>query len=192
MTRSALCLALALLAGGCSSTSQGAALRAPAPFPAELLRYFDDAVDYIENPEELGGRLAADWRTQIEQLSRESELVMPVRVETISEGTEANAAAAYTLTAVASGPAVKGTVPRDRHVSLRASEGSTGFNTVRNNIARVQSREYLLFARGYTDEDGQARLHWHLSPLTPHLLQRVRETTGYNDPNSGVTVIRQQ
>jgi len=191
MSRSVHALALALLLGACSSTTQGTA-RPTLPFPAELARYFDDSVDYIENPEELGGRLASDWRTQIDSLARESEVIAPVRVETVSEGTEVNSAAAYTLTAAATGAAVKGELPRDRRMSLRVSEGATGFQTVRNNITRIQSREYLLFARYYTDEDGAQRVHWHLSPNTPRLLQRVRDAIGVADPNTNERVIRQQ
>jgi hypothetical protein len=137
MTRPALALS-ALLLAACASSGASRGAPTTQPLSAENARFFDDAVDYIENPEDLGGRLASDWRTQIDHLARESELIMPVRVETVSEGTEANSAAAYTLTAVATGPAVKGQVPRDRHVSLRVTEGSTGFHTVRNNITRVQ------------------------------------------------------
>lgn len=191
MTRSVHGLVLALLLGACSST-RGASARPTLPFPAELARYFDDAVDYIENPEELGGRLASDWRTQIDNLARESEVIVPVHVETVSEGSEANAASAYTLTAAAVGATLKGELPRDRRMSLRVSEGATGFQTVRNNITRIQSREYLLFARYYTDEDGATRVHWHLSPNTPRLLQRVRDAIGAQDPNATETVIRQQ
>jgi hypothetical protein len=191
MTRSAFALSALLLA---SCASGGASRGAPTtqPFSAENARFFDDAVDYIENPEDLGGRLAADWRMQIDHLARESELIVPVRIETVSEGTEANSAAAYTLTAVATGPAVKGQVPRDRHVALRVTEGSTGFHTVRNNITRVQAREYLLFARYQTDDEGQVRARWHLSPNTPRLLERVRDAVGYSDPSANERVIQSQ
>lgn len=190
MSRTVVLLSLSLLSA-CAGTSRRAA-PVTAPFTAEHARFFDDAVDYIENPEELGGRLASDWREQIDHLSRESELILPVRVETVSEGTEANSAAAYTLTAVAAGAAVKGEVPRDRHVSLRVTEGSSGFHTVRNNITRIQAREYLLFARNHADDEGQVRPRWHLSPNTPRLLQRVRDAVGTRDGNTGVRVIPQQ
>lgn len=189
MSRSALSLAFALIAA-CSGTSANRAAPNTAPFSTENARFFDDAVDYIENPEDLGGRLASDWREQIDHLSRESELIVPVRVETVSEGTEATSSAAYTLTAVATGAAVKGTIPSDRHVSLRVTEGSNGFHTVRNNITRVQSREYILFARNHTDDEGQVRPRWHLSPNTPRLLQRVRDAVGYTDPNGTDRVIQ--
>ena len=59
-------------------------------------------------------------------------------------------------------------------------------------LKRIQSREYLLFARYYTDEDGAQRVHWHLSPNTPRLLQRVRDAIGVADPNTNERVIRQQ
>ena len=42
------------------------------------------------------------------------------------------------------------------------------------------------------DEDGAQRVHWHLSPNTPRLLQRVRDAIGVADPNTNERVIRQQ
>jgi hypothetical protein len=72
------------------------------------------------------------------------------------------------------------------------TEGSTGFHTVRNNITRVQAREYLLFARYHTDDEGQVRARWHLSPNTPRLLERVRDAVGYSDPNANERVIQSQ
>lgn len=190
MTRPLLALVVALAA--CASTSPTGVMRPTAPFSAELARYFDDAVDYIENPEELGGRLASDWRNQIDRLSRDSDLIVPVRIETVSEGVEASAAASYTLTAAAAGPIVKGELPRDQRISLRVSEGATGFQTVRNNITRVQSREFLLFARFHTDEEGTVRPRWHLSPNTPRLRERVRDSIGSSDPGGTETIIRQR
>lgn len=195
MTRSAfamsLPLSLALLAGACSSTT-GRGTVETAPFTAENARFFDDAVDYIENPEDLGGRLASDWRAQIDHLSRESDFIVPVRVETVSEGTEANSSSSFTLTAVGTGEALKGRIGGDRRVSLRVTEGSVGFQTVRNNIARVQSREYLLFARNHTDAEGAVRPRWHLSPHTPRLVERVRDTVGSPDSSGSERVIRQR
>lgn len=190
MTRPLVALCFTLAVGACASPRAQTTVET-APFTAENARFFDDAVDYIENPEELGGRVAVDWRTQIDHLSAESEVIVPVRIETVSEGSEANSASAYTLTAVGTGAALKGRLPGDRRLSLRVNQGSTGFQTVRNNIARVQSREYLLFARRHTDAEGQVRFRWHLSPNTPRLLERVRDTVG--TPESGnERIIRQR
>lgn len=184
-------LALALVVLGCASSGAGNAARETQPFPQSLARFFDDGVDYVENVESLGGRVAADWRRQIDTLTRESELIVPVRVETVTSGADATSMGSYRLTAVASGQPLRGDRPEGGRVELRVVEGEPGFNSVRSNVPRLQAREYVLFARWYTDEDGAVRAHWHLTPRTEGVLQRVRDAVGYIDPNAPrQTVIR--
>ncbi len=189
--RAPLTLALALVALGCASSGAANAARETRPFPQTLARFFDDGVDYVESVEELGGRVAADWRRQIDTLTQESDLIVPVRVETVTSGADATSMGSFRLTAVASGPPLHGARPEGGRVELRVVEGEPGFNSVRSNVPRLQSREYILFARWYTDEDGAARPHWHLTPRTEGVVQRVRDAQGYVDPNAPrQTVIR--
>ena len=52
----------AALAGGCATSGANGAGVTVRPFPSELSRFFDDAADFIEDVDALGGRVAADWR----------------------------------------------------------------------------------------------------------------------------------
>lgn len=186
---SAFVLGAALL-GGCATTSNTPTITT-RPFTPELARYFDDAADYIEDVDALGGRVAADWRRQVRGLASESDLIVPVRIETVTLGDDNASTRAFRLTAAATRDPIVGTLPADRRVDLRVTEGEVGFNGVHQNEQRLQSRTYLLFARWYDDE-GTPRAHWHLSPETPALIQRVRESTGVVDPNAPrETTIRQ-
>jgi heme-degrading monooxygenase HmoA len=182
---------LAALSSGCAATASNGAGVATRPFTPELAPLFDDAADFIEDVDALGGRIAADWRRQVRGLSLESDLIVAVRVETVTLGDDNSTSRAYRLTAVATRDPIHGVLPPDRRVDLRVSEGDLGFNAIHQNEQRLQSRSYILFARWY-DAEGTARAHWHLSPETEALTRRVREVTGINDPSAPrETVVRQ-
>lgn len=189
-----LCLLTVALLGCSASTSNGP--EPSSPFTEQDARLFDDSVDYAENVQDLGGRVANQWRRQVDGLSHGADLIALVRVETVNSGHEPNGASLYRLDAVAAtvpnvtNP-IKGALPNDHRVELRVSEGAAGFNQVRGNESRLQSAVYVLWARWYRDTDNTVRAHWHLSPNNPQLLARVREAIGYVDPNAPrETVIR--
>ncbi len=182
--RLSLVLALALGGVACSSSSANSRRVVAAPFTPELAAFFDDSVDYVENVEDLGGRVASDWRRQIDGLARNADIIVVVRVETVTAGAESTSSGSYRLTTVATRSPMKGTLPDDRRVDLFVSEGEVGYNTVRNSATRLQSREWLLFVRWYDDVDGRVRPHWHLTPSTPAALQRAQDAIGYVDPNA--------
>ncbi len=191
MNRLSAFVLLAALCGGCASTgSQGAGVTT-RPFTPELGRYFDDAADFIEDVDALGGRVASDWRRQVRGLAAESDLIVAVRVETVTLGDDNATTRAYRLTAVATRDPIRGTLPADRRIDLRVTEGEVGFNAIHQNEQRLQVRTFLLFARWYDDE-GTPRAHWHLSPETDALTRRVREVTGINDPNAPRETVVQQ
>ncbi len=175
-------LIAALLVASCATPRNGvpATLR---PFTAELGRAFDDSADFIEDVDAIGGRVASDWNRQISTLAAESDLIVSVRVETLTLGGDHDTARAYRLTAAASRDPILGTLPNDRRVDLRVTEGEGGFNGVAQNEQRLQTRPYVLFVRWYNDE-GTPRAHWHLSPETTALVGRVREASGALDPNA--------
>ncbi|MDB4932108.1 MAG: hypothetical protein JWM10_4592 [Myxococcaceae bacterium] len=191
MTRLAAFVLLAALTGGCATTVSNASGVTTRPFTPELAPLFDDAADFIEDVDALGGRVAADWRRQVRGLSLESDLIVAVRVETVTLGDDNSTSRAYRLTAAATRDPLHGTLPPDRIIDLRVSEGDLGFNAIHQNEQRLQARTFLLFARWY-DAEGTARVHWHLSPETEALTRRVREVTGINDPTAPrETVVRQ-
>jgi hypothetical protein len=178
------------LVTGCSPTSRQ--IRPSSPFTPGLARYFDDAVDYVQSADGLGGRLADDWNSQMDGLSRYSDLIGVVRIETVVQGTNPDGSRSYRL-AAAVAERVKGEAPEDGHVSLHVSEGQTGFNTVDGKEARLQSGRYLLFVKWYSDSSGQVAAHWHLTPFTDALMARVRRASGLEAAQLGEErVVRQE
>lgn len=174
------------LGGACTSTTSNA-VRAnvvSGPFTTELAGFFDDAVDYVENVEALGGRVATEWRRQLDGLANNADIIVVVRVETITSGSESSSAGSYRLSTVATRDPIRGTLPNDRRLDVTASEGEVGYNTIRSGSSRLQARDWLMFVRWYEDADGQVRPHWHLTPATEQALQRARDAIGYVDPNA--------
>ncbi len=182
-------LGCALALGACSGASTPA-IQPSAPFTPELAQQFDDSVDYAENVEDLGGPQASSWRRQVDGLASNADAIAVVRIETVTSGNDAAGARTYRLTSAARS-VIHGQIPPDHRVYLAVSEGEVGFNTVRGNEPRLQSRDYVLFARWYTDESGVVRAHWHLSPQSTALIQRIHDAIGFVDPNAPrETVIR--
>jgi hypothetical protein len=140
-------------------------------------RLFDDSVDYVQNVEGLGGRIASDWEHQIDGLARSSDLMAVANIETVLQGQDADGARIYRLTANLT-EIVRGDAPEDRHVQLRVSEGQAGFNTVAGKEERLQRGRYMIFIKWYTDGAGEVQAHWHLTPYTDELMARVRRTSG--------------
>lgn len=174
-----LSVAALVVMAGCSGTTQGAAATMNVrPFAPELAQVFDDAVDYLEDVSQLGGRAAADWRRQVQGLARESDVIVTVRIETVTGG-EDQSSRSYRLTAVGTRTPLKGQLEGDHRVDLRVNEGDNGFNTVRGNFTRLQSGEFLMFLRWAPEGDEGRRARWHLSPASPALIQQVRDALGY-------------
>lgn len=190
MSRTPAFFLVAALSLGCASTNTSAAITA-RPFTPDLARYFDDAADFLEDVDALGGRVASDWRRQVRGLSTEADVIVAVRVETVTLGDDNATTRAYRLTAVATRDPIRGALPNDRRIDLRVTEGEVGFNAIHQNEQRLQVRSYLLFARWY-DDDGTTRAHWHLSPETDAITRQVREVTGIADPSQAREVVVQQ
>lgn len=187
-TAFALCFALGT-ASACSPSVRQ--IRPSSPFTADMGHLFDDSVDYVENVDGLGGRVASDWESQIDGLSRSSDLIGPATIETVLQGQDTDGARIYRLTANLSS-IVRGDAPPDHRVQLRVSEGQAGFNTVQGREERLQAGHYVMFVKWYTDGAGNVQAHWHLSPQTDSLLARVRHASGVDDQQLGQErVVRQ-
>ncbi len=185
MARTALLLLSLALSLGCSGTNAATGARVvTGPFTPDLAAFFDDSVDYVENVEELGGRVASDWRRQIDGCARGADIIAVVRVETVTSGSESTTSGSFRLTTIATRDPLRGSLPPDRRTDLITSQGEVGYNTVRAGSSRIQAREWLMFVRWYDDTDGQVRPHWHLTPATEQALQRARDAIGYVDPNA--------
>lgn len=185
-------VALSLMATlGCSATTNGGAPAVTSEFSAQDATRFDDSVDYAENIQQLGGRVATQWRAQVDGLSNNADLIVAVRIETVNSGTEPSGSSVLRLDAVATESPIRGQITTDRRVELRASEGESGFNQIHGNETRLQRGVYVLWVKWYSDADHTVRAHWHLSPRSDALVARIREAIGYIDPNAPrETVIR--
>jgi hypothetical protein len=167
-------------------------IRPTTPFTPAMARLFDDSVDYVQNVEGLGGRIAREWQSQIDGLVADSDLIATVSIETVVLGTDADGSRSYRLLARVHDD-VRGQIPDDERVPLRVAEGQTGFMTVSGKESRLQSSRYLLFVKWYTDATGALRAHWHMSPFSDPLLSHVRQQTGLGGgPRGAEHVVSQQ
>ncbi len=168
--------------------STGCATRPPirpsSPFTAAMARDFDDSVDYVFNLEEIGGRQAVEIQRQLDALARTSDVIALARIETVTVSQDLDGQQSYRLIAHVQ-ELLHGVVAEDNRVALRASQGQPGYNTVSGRQDRLQAGNWLLFVKWYTDGGGEVRAHWHLSPQSEGVLQRVRGAAGLSTDSQG-------
>lgn len=161
------------LAGGCAAAAPQ--VRVSGEFTPALARVFDDSVDYVENVDGLGGRVAAEFTRQINGLTRNADLIGEARVETVIQGQDQDGSRNYRMTAVIT-RSIRGALPEENRVQLRVSEGSVGFHTVAGKEERIGAGRFLLFVRWYEGSGGAIQAHWHLTPHSDVMVNRVRTT----------------
>ncbi len=159
-------------------------IRPSSPFTSAMARDFDDSVDYVFNLEDIGGHQAAEIQRQLDSLARTSDVIALARIETVTVSQDTDGQQNYRLIAHVT-ESLKGVVPEDNRIAIRASQGQPGYNTVSGRQDRLQAGNWVLFVKWYTDGANEVRAHWHLSPQSEGLLARVRDAAGISSPTQG-------
>ncbi len=154
----------------------GSACGGPAPilgvpFSAEDLRFFDDGIDFVGDPESLEGRWREDWATELDQRIQRADAVVYVRVRTLRTDVDLDRRTTFRLFPIEE-RALLGSLPED--LVLSAREGDPGYAAVRQNEQRVLSSPLLLFLKWERPEGASAPVaRWHLSPATEQVSARA-------------------
>ena len=165
-------VAAALVAGaGCSSST--AQVQPQAPWDPNLAQFFDDAVDFIEDPGDLAGAWASGYAQEVQGRVDEADVIARVHVTTVNEDIAVDGhRRKHVLMNVTS--LLYGDMPPDERLHLSVGEGVAGFDTVDRNERRLIDNRFVAFVRWYDDDDGTVRAHWHLSPGSRAVIETVR------------------
>ena len=156
-----------LLSAACGSSAP--AVDRADPLPATLAPYFDNGVDFVADPEVLEGEWRRDWSTELDTRVQESDTIAMVSVRTLREDIDPDGQTTYRVV-IEEGRRVLGN-PVDGQ-TLLVQDGALGFNSVAENVTRVQSMDWVLFLKwGLVENEVVA--HWHLSPGTQPVIERV-------------------
>lgn len=173
MTLRASLFSVVLAACGGANGSENPAMRPSSPFTAEHAKFFDDAVDLIREPEVLGGRWAEEWDEDLRGRVGYADLVARVVVQTLRTDTDLEHRNTYHLVCQIN-EVLHGESP-GRSTEVAVSEGTGGFETVARNERRIVDGRFILFVKWYSDDAGEVKAHWHLTPATRELVAQVKQ-----------------
>ena len=160
------------LLAACGGSSAPAVVS--SPFTAEHAVLYDDGADFVDDPTILDGAWRDDWSHTLSERVGESDGVFVVRVNTVRSDVNPDREVSYRLVAETEA-ALRGRPP-DEEWSLPV--GATGVASVEGNEARLLESRFVLFVKYYQDESGRVLPHWHLSPGSDAVIQRVEYLIG--------------
>lgn len=162
-------LGIAALFAGCGPSVQP--LRVSSPFTAEHAPFFENGVDYIEDPSILEGSWLEAWEHDIEQRVSLSDAIALVTITTLRTDQDLERHETWRLVAHVDRVRHGEGVPEE--ITLVVREGEAGFGTVRGNEERLLNQRFVLFVKWSTDDSGVIVPRWHLSPAGERIVRRV-------------------
>jgi hypothetical protein len=145
------------------------AVRVTSPTTPAELRVFDHGVDLVDDPEILAGQWRESWGEELQTRVGGSDVIELVRVNSAQATRIPDRGASYRLD-IEPDRALFGEAV---DVDLLSTEGEGGYVSVDRNQTRLLSTDFVLFIKWYQAEDGTIAAHWHLSPATPAVVQRI-------------------
>jgi hypothetical protein len=166
-TRTILRASLALFALACGSSAPPIEV---SPFTEEHAEIFEDGADFIEDPESLEGRWREDWSRDLDRRVTHADVIAVVTIQYLRTDTNPDRQTTYRLIAKMKRTLV-GEPPEE--VEMTVAEGQGGFATIEGNDRRILNEEFLAFLKWYRTEAGEIAPHWHLSPASEPIVDRV-------------------
>lgn len=152
-------LLLALVGSACGGAAQNAKV---TPITPQQERVFDHGVDFIAALEGLEGRWREEWDRDLAERIGGADFIGVVRINTLLTETDPEQRVTHRLVANVK----RALLGHAKDLDLRVAEGQPAFPTVHDNLARIQSREFLVYVKWYTDSNGDTAAHFHLSPAS--------------------------
>lgn len=175
-------VASVLLAGACGAKAPANVEYTQAT--PEQERVFDHGVDFVAALEGLEGRWRDDWDRDLQERVAGADFIGTIKVKTLLTETDPEQRVTHRLVGhvarTLSGKA-------DGELELRVREGQPGFQTVHDNLQRIQDRDFVAFVKWYRDDVGERAAHFHLSPASDVIVSETESTVAIKKkaPSSG-------
>lgn len=169
---SATVLGLGIMASLSACGSSRTQIQRDTRFTEEHAKVFEDGVDFVTDPEQLGGRWRKEWSREIDKRVRFSDAIARVTIHTLRTDISPKGGSTYRLIAEVDKTFV-GSLPEDE-IMLTVSEGARGYPTIEGNDDRILQESYFVFIKWYENEDGKVAPHWHLSPTNEPVAERLK------------------
>jgi hypothetical protein len=148
-------------------------LRTSSEFTEVHAEFFEDGVDYVANPDALEGRWRDEWQREMEKRLEYSDFIGVVTVNTLRTDIAPGRRTSLRLMATID-KRLLGEAPKEG-VSLVVRDGQAGYETVDGNQKRILNERFVVFVKWYEDENELISAHWHLSPASDVILDRIQE-----------------
>ncbi len=162
---------LIAFASACGSGS--VQMRTSSEFTEVHAEFFEDGVDYVANPDVLTGRWRDEWQRETEKRLEYSDFIGVVTVNTLRTDIDPGRRTSFRLMATID-ESLLGEAPKEG-LTLLVRDGQAGYETVDGNQRRILNESFVVFVKWYEDENEMISAHWHLSPASDVILDRVRE-----------------
>lgn len=179
-------LFVATLAHGCGGGP--VQMRTSSEFTDLHAEFFEDGVDYVANPDVLEGRWREEWQREIEKRLEYSDFIGVVTVITLRTDIDPGRKTSFRLMTTVD-KRLLGEAPKGG-LTLLVRDGQPGYETVAGNQRRILDESFVAFIKWYEDENELISAHWHLSPASDVILDRIRELISRReDAKSRVRVV---
>ncbi len=158
-----------LLVGACASDP--ALRKEPLPPLTEAqAQLFDDGVDLMEDPAALEGRWYDEWSQDLERRLSESDEVVVGTVRTVRADVDLSRRTSYRVV-FAVERVLRGKPGKE--LTLASREGAVGYSSMERYRQRLLERRFVAFIKRAGDESAPDVRHFHLTPPSPQLDQRL-------------------
>lgn len=149
----------------------GGGFRPGAAFQPNEGRFFDDGVDMLRDPSQLGGQWSVGYGSEFDARVNLADLVAEVEVVSLQtnrdlEGVEARR---ITVTVVRE---LYGEAP-SRSLALQSMPEALGYPLIQRHEGQLSGR-FVAFIRFFDGGSGALAHHFHLSPASPKVLEATR------------------
>lgn len=148
-------------------------MRTSSEFTEVHAEFFEDGVDYVANPDVLEGNWRDEWQREMEKRLEYSDFIGVVTVNTLRTDIAPGRRTSFRLMATVD-KRLLGEAPEEG-LSLVVRDGQAGYETVDGNQKRILDERFVVFVKWYEDENKLISAHWHLSPASDVILDRIRE-----------------
>ena len=136
---------------------------------------FDNGVDYVTDPEGLGGEWFAQWERTLRALAQLADAVTVVRVEAVRLDVSPEGRRLVRLLCTPE-QMLWGRLPEDQKegLTLTVSERQDAFGTVEGRDDALLGRRFVAFLRYVPGDQGNVTIRWHLAAAGGAVLRRTQ------------------
>jgi hypothetical protein len=169
----------------CGGAGAANGVHPTSPFTADDGNLFEDAVEFVSDPNSLTGRWRDDWDRDLKGRVDRSDLIALVTISALQTQIDPQQRTTFRLSAQIENK-MKGKAPDD--LTLVVAEDAPGYASIDAGRQRLLSEHFIVFVKWYAKPDGTVSSHWHLSIASADVAGRVHGELNRNEPPKSTVI----